>query len=337
MKDILLKKILIIQTASIGDVILVTSLLEKLHQSHPDASIDLLVKQENKSLFTNHPYLRHLFVWNKKQQKYKNLLALIFQVRAEKYDYVVNVQRFASSGLITALSGAKKTIGFSKNPMSIFFAKRYPHIIATNPNAPHELQRNHALIVAITDPNYAPTRLYPSNHDDALTSQFKTKKFICIAPTSLWFTKQFPEKRWVELIKQIPIEFQVYLLGAKNDEAVSKRIIHNVNQSNVMSLCGKLSLLESASLLRDAQINYVNDSAPLHLACAVNAPVVAIFCSTVPEFGFAPLTENSTIVQTDLKLSCRPCGLHGHRICPEKHFDCANSIEMKKLLGFLEK
>ncbi len=331
-----MKKILIIQTASIGDVILVTSLLEKLHQSHPDASIDLLVKQDNKSLFANHPFLRHLFVWNKKEQKYKNLMALIFQVRAQKYDYVFNVQRFASSGLITALSGAKMTIGFSKNPMSIFFSKRFPHVISTDANAPYELMRNHQLIAAITDQEYAPTRLYPSTHDDALTSQFKTKKYICIAPTSLWFTKQFPENRWAELIKGIPVDYQVYLLGAKNDEAVCKRIIHNVNQSNVMSLCGKLSLLESASLLRDAQINYVNDSAPLHLACAVNAPVVAIFCSTVPEFGFAPLTENSTIVQTDLKLLCRPCGLHGHRICPEKHFDCANSIDMKRLLAMID-
>lgn len=332
-----MKKILVIQTASIGDVILVTSLLEKLHLSYPVASIDLLVKQGNQSLFVNHPYLRHLFVWEKKQHKYKNLLALVSQIRAQKYDYVINVQRFASSGFITALSGAKQTVGFSKNPFSIFFSKRFSHTITTEPNAPHELQRNQLLIEELTRCEYAPTRLYPSVHDDALTSQFKTKKYICIAPTSLWFTKQFPENRWIELIKMIPTDFQIYLLGAKNDENVCKRIIQNVNQSNVMSLCGKLSLLESASLLRDAHMNYVNDSAPLHLACAVNAPVVAIFCSTVPEFGFAPLTDNSAVVQTDLKLSCRPCGLHGHKICPEKHFDCANSIEMKKLLGFLEK
>lgn len=330
-----MKNILVIQTASIGDVILVTSLLEKLHQFYPAISIDLLIKNGNQSLFTAHPFLKKLYVWDKSNEKYKNLLRIIFQIREEKYDYVVNVQRFASSGLITAFSGAKKTVGFSKNPFSIFFSKRYPHVIKNLPGSPNELHRNHQLITPITDSNYALTRLYPSTHDDAVTSQFKTKKYICIAPTSLWFTKQFPENRWVELIKAIPADYQIYLLGAKNDEQICKRIIGSVNQSNVMSLCGKLSLLESTSLLRDAQMNYVNDSAPLHLACAVKAPVVAVFCSTVPEFGFSPLTENSAVVQTEENLTCRPCGLHGHNECPEKHFNCANTISIDKLLNFL--
>ena len=89
-----MKKTLIIQTASIGDVILVTSLLEKLHQFYPDAQIDILVKDGNQQLFKEHPYLHYLFVWVKEEHKYKNLLALIKEIRVQKYDYVINVQRF---------------------------------------------------------------------------------------------------------------------------------------------------------------------------------------------------------------------------------------------------
>jgi heptosyltransferase-2 len=78
--------------------------------------------------------------------------------------------------------------------------------------------------------------------------------------------------------------------------------------------------------MKYAEMNYVNDSAPMHLASAVNAPVTAYFCSTIPEFGFGPLSENSTVVQTTEKLPCRPCGLHGKRKCPEGHFKCADVL-----------
>jgi len=73
-------------------------------------------------------------------------------------------------------------------------------------------------------------------------------------------------------------------------------------------------------------MNYVNDSGPLHLASATNAPVTAFFCSTIPAFGFGPLSANSIIVETHEKLTCRPCGLHGKTACPEGHFLCAKSI-----------
>ncbi|MGI8892031.1 MAG: glycosyltransferase family 9 protein [Bacteroidia bacterium] len=75
------------------------------------------------------------------------------------------------------------------------------------------------------------------------------------------------------------------------------------------------------------------NSAPLHIASAMNAPVMAVFCSTIPEFGFGPLSFNSTVVQTKLHLECKPCGLHGYRKCPLDHFLCAKSIEVEQLLS----
>jgi heptosyltransferase-2 len=98
-----------------------------------------------------------------------------------------------------------------------------------------------------------------------------------------------------------------------------------------MNLAGKLSLLESAALMKDARRNITNDSAPMHLASGVNAKTTAIFCSTVPDFGFGPLSDDSVIIETTKKLECRPCGLHGLKACPEKHFDCAYSITNSQL------
>jgi heptosyltransferase-2 len=80
-------------------------------------------------------------------------------------------------------------------------------------------------------------------------------------------------------------------------------------------------------------MNYTNDSAPLHLASAINAPTRAIFCSTIKDFGFTPLSTDSAVIETDLELDCRPCGLHGHEACPKGHFKCALSIDVEKMVG----
>jgi len=80
-------------------------------------------------------------------------------------------------------------------------------------------------------------------------------------------------------------------------------------------------------------MNYVNDSAPLHIASAMKAPVTAIFCSTVPAFGFGPLNANGRVVETTENLDCRPCGLHGYKACPKGHFKCAMNIDPSALLS----
>ena len=125
----------------------------------------------------------------------------------------------------------------------------------------------------------------------------------------------------------------MFLLGAFNDRPLCETIVTGTSNKNLVNLAGELSLLESAALMKDADMNYVNDSAPMHLASGMNAPVTAIYCSTVPAFGFGPLSDKSFIIETIEKLDCRPCGLHGHRSCPEGHFNCALTIQKEQLLA----
>ena len=325
-----MNKILIIQTASIGDVILATPVLEKLHEVFPEANIDFLLKKGNEGLFDGHPFLNQILFWDKKEKKYKNFLTLLAIIQENKYDLVVNIQRFFSSGFLTVFSGAKKTVGFNKNPWSLFFSKSVEHKIK-NSNV-HEIERNLELISHIADNKKTTVKLYPTVHDFAKMSQFKTKQYITISPASLWFTKQFPKEKWVDFLKQIDREIVIYMLGSKNDIPLCEEIIHEANYSNSMNLAGKLNFLESAALMKDAYMNYTNDSAPLHLASSVNAKVTAIFCSTVQRFGFGPLSDNSAVVEVQERLSCRPCGLHGFKKCPKKHFKCALNIDTNDLL-----
>lgn len=326
-----MKKILVIQTASAGDVILVTPVLEKLHDSYPGAALDILVKKGNEKLFTAHPFLRQVWVWDKSTHKLKNWWELLQAIRREKFDMVINVQRYFSTGLLTALSGARITTGFRSNPLSFLFTHRVRHRF----DGTHEVDRNLSLIVFIGKlVKYLP-RLYPSVADFARVSQYKTRAFITISPASLWYTKQFPEEKWIEFIRSLPTGLSIILLGSTADAALCERIRLASQNPEVLNLAGKLNFLESAALMKDAGMNYVNDSAPMHLASAMNAPVAAIFCSTVPSFGFGPLSERSFVIEITEKLSCRPCGIHGNKFCPKGHFKCAKSIEIKQLIQCL--
>jgi lipopolysaccharide heptosyltransferase II len=324
-----LKRFLIIQTAFIGDVILATSLIEKLKKFFPDAQIDFLLRKGNENLLENHPHLNAVLTWNKKDHKFSHLLKIISKVRKNNYDVVINLQRFASTGLITFLSGAKTKIGFDKNPFSFSFTEKVKHTIG---DGKHEVNRNLELIKNLTDDSFMMPKLYPSENDIKTVAHYKNKNYVCIAPTSVWFTKQLPQQKWLELIEKINPDYTICLLGSAADFKFCEELISKSNRKNSFNLAGKISLLQTAALMKDAKMNYVNDSAPMHIASAMNAPVTAFYCSTIPAFGFGPLSEQSTIVETHLKLECRPCGLHGFNKCPLGHFNCAHSIEITESL-----
>ncbi len=328
-----MKKFLIIQTAFIGDVVLATSLVEKLHQYFPSSNIDFLVRKGNETLLLNNPYINKVLIWDKKEHKQRNLFNLLKQIRKEKYDKVINVQRFAATGFLTAFSNAVETIGFDKNPFSFLFKKKIHHSIN---NSKHEIERNLELIKEFTDDKIAMPKLYPSQNDFDKVAAYKTKPYITISPASVWFTKQYPALKWIGFINKLPKGLAIYLCGGASDQVICESILNSANDMSVQNLCGKLSFLQSAALMKDAVINYVNDSAPMHFASAMNAPVAAVFCSTIPAFGFGPLSEKKYIIETQKPLDCRPCGLHGYKACPKGHFKCAYEIEDDQLLDALQ-
>ena len=318
-----MKRILVIQTAFLGDVILATPVFSELKRLFPEAKIDALVKAGNESLLKSHQAINEVFTFSKKDGKWKSLIALIRSIRKRKYDVVINLHRFGSSGLITTLSGANETRGFAKNPFSIFFTNRFPHEIG---NGTHEVERNLSLINDLGAAKRVRPSLFPSPEDFAAVKSYQEDDYAVIAPASVWFTKQLPKEQWVKLIHQL--NTKVYLIGGPADEGLCNEIMGELPEKDTVNLAGKLTLMQSAALISSAQRTYVNDSGPLHIASAMNAPVTAFFCSTVPEFGFGPLSDDAKIIQIEEKLECRPCGLHGHAACPKGHFKCGSEISV---------
>ena len=316
------KNILVIQTAFIGDAILASSVLEKLHVFFPQAKLSILVRKGNESLYQEHPFLTQTLVWNKQEGKYKSLFRLLKTIRNQKFDTVINLHRFASSGFLTAFSKAQYTSGYDKNPFSFLFDNKSKHKIG---DGRHEVDRYNDLIESITDKTVAKPKLYPTFKHFTKIESLVTQPFVCMAPSSVWFTKQLPKDKWIELCNSIPKEITIYLLGGSGDAVLCGDIQQKSKREKIKILAGTLSLLESCELMKHAKMNYVNDSGPLHLASSVNAPTTAFFCSTVPAYGFYPLSLNSTVIEVS-DLYCKPCGLHGFKQCPKNNFRCGNEI-----------
>jgi heptosyltransferase-2 len=340
------KKILIIQTAYIGDVILATSLIAEVKRHFPDSVIDFALRKGNESIIAPLPQVRKTYIWDKNNGKYKSLFSIIKVARSEQYDVAINIQRFFNAGLLTALSGAKLKIGFNQNPLSFFFNKKVEHKIPyllEDGTHLHEVQRNYLLLEPIIEgfkmkkPNeLSLTMDFTKADEEKIAGIIKEHpNYIVMAPSSVWFTKQMPKEKWIELIKAFQEKHSIFLIGAPADKQfLSSLYIEKEHDSfSTINLAGVLSLRESAVLMKKAKRVFVNDSAPLHLASAVNAKTTSVFCSTHPNFGYTGLASDHKLIQAKKDLPCKPCGLHGKKECPLSHFDCGFDIQIQELIS----
>ncbi len=326
------KPILVIQTAFIGDTILASAFAKSVHERFPDAPIHFLLRKGNEAVNQGLPFVHKTWVWDKGQGKARALWGIIRELRKYEFRAVFNLHRHFNSGLVTMLVKADAKVGFKQNPLSFAYTHKVDHQIPhmVEGMAWHEVQRNHQLLHAydatvLLEEN--PKKLRPvlpilAKHREK-TAPFKTAPFVVVAPASVWFTKQWPEGRFTELVAKLSATHKVLLVGGPGDKDLCDRV---KGASPAVNLCGQLNLLESAALMEGAARVFVNDSGPLHLASAVNAPTTAVFCSTVPAFGYGPLATDAVVLESPEKLECRPCGLHGHKACPLGHYKCAWNV-----------
>ncbi|MCZ2357010.1 MAG: glycosyltransferase family 9 protein [Bacteroidia bacterium] len=322
-------RFLIIQTAFIGDVILITASIQRLKQAYPNAQIEVVVRKGNESLLQADTNITRLWIWDKKKRKLFNLIRLGFQLFRERYTGVIVVQRFFSAGWLGLMARTDKRVCFSANPLSIFYTNTYPHELT----GIHEVERNNSLLTSFLPSGFTegfarPYLVAASQESEKMKPYTDQTPYYVIAPASVWFTKQTPLVIWKNILAKLPADSTVYLIGAPNDAEFCLELAQA--HPNGISLAGKISLIESYLLLKGARQVFVNDSAPLHLASAANVPTVSLFCSTIPKFGFGPLAENSQIIEVK-NLDCRPCGLHGHSKCPLKHFRCGYELPIQEI------
>lgn len=325
---------LVVQTSFLGDMVLTTPLLTHLAEVS-GRGVDVVCTPSAAPLLANHPAVGDVIVYDKRgvHRGLAGFARVVRQLRARGYAGAAIAQQSVRSGALAAMAGIEHRVGFAAAPGRAFYTAR----VAPYENV-HHADRLFSLGTMLTGRADAPRprpSLTPGDRErtsvDAIlqgAGWAADEPFVALAPGSVWGTKRWPG--YAELARLLAPS-RIVTVGASADGAIAREIAAAA-PGRVIDATGRLSLLASAELIGRARLLVTNDSAPLHLASAMNTPTVAIFGPTVPEFGFGPLAERSTTIGHE-SLACRPCSRHGPQRCPLGHWRCMREITPDAVAG----
>jgi heptosyltransferase-2 len=339
--------ILIVQTAFIGDVFLMVPMLKELKKIFPEDSLVVVVR-EGLSEFLTKLRLADEVIELKKgsRESYLNAQDVL---KARKFRYILSPHSSIRTALFTLPLRATKKISYAHWWNSYFFDIR----IKKNKFWPEPMRQLQLLeplwekkllehFHLSTEIDYqsmsaslpdvllmSPSNEYwdlnlPVRQELLKKYQLETKKFIVFFPGSVWKTKQWTTEGFAQLASQLEsCHYEIVLMGSNSEKEICNQIAKSLKRK--INLAGQHSLWESLLLLSAAQLIVCNDSGSMHMAALAKVPTVAVFGPTVLSQGFRPWQNYATVVQNE-KLSCRPCGKHGHKVCPLGHHECMTSI-----------
>ncbi|MBK8944204.1 MAG: glycosyltransferase family 9 protein [Ignavibacteriae bacterium] len=320
-----INKILIIRLSSLGDILLTSPLIRSLNNQFPNLKIDFLLREEYKDAVIFNPNLNSVISLNRKDNsltvisrefltaKSKNK---VVNLSSQNYDLVIDLQNnLRSRKLSKGIS--KEILRFKKPSIEKFLLVKFKWNLFKE-IIPIPVR------YANTIPNF--------NLDEkgleifiGKSEQIKIdENIIGFCPGSRHKTKMWKEEYFVELGNMFSnFEKTILLFGGKDDKEICEKISNKI--PNSVNLSNDDELLKTAEVMKKCKVVICNDSGLMHLALAVNIPVIAIFGSTVKEFGFAPYKGKSLVLENN-SLSCRPCSHIGLAECPQKHFKCMLDI-----------
>jgi heptosyltransferase-2 len=312
-----IRNILVIRLSSIGDIILTTPLLEKLHAVFPDARIDYLTKTPFVSLIASNPVLSGVFTPEK--------------MPAASYDLAVDLQNnWRSAHLMRSLK-AGRVVRYRKQNWKKWMLVRFKLNFYGTCRSVADRYLD-ALDDLLPDRMVSGCALYPSDTEKTFASGILDGKSMTLAVSfgARHFTKRYPPEKFASVLaiiaEKLPVHF--FLLGGKEDEAEARRIMELLPEHlrrNASSLAGKCSLMETAAVLQQIDAVLCNDTGLMHMASAFGRTLFVIFGSSAKEFGFLPFHAPYKLFEVD-GLKCRPCSHIGRDACPEGHFRCMNGI-----------
>lgn len=335
-------KILVVQTAFIGDAVLTLPLLRKMRALFPDSRLAVLTRPETVDLFKNSDAVDEVIVDDKRGLSRGPLGAwrMAQDLKRMAFDLAVVPHRSLRSAFIARAAEIPIRVGFHSSVGAFLFTQTVPFSWLM-----HDVERNMSLLAPFTDrveasPNGS---RFLKRSDPSVVERVRQEleragwtpdtPLIGIHSASVWATKRWLPERFAELIRRLKAEVpgaMVVLIGGPKDTANAEEVWELSGRAAV-NIAGKTSLRELIELMRYVDVFISNDSGPMHIATACRVPTLGIFGPTTRELGFFPYGPSTEVVEVDLK--CRPCGLHGHQACPERHFLCMRLIRVEDVLA----
>lgn len=330
-------RILIIHTAFIGDIVLSTPLVRKIKESYENSVITYVTTPAGASILKNNPNIDEIIEYDKRgiHKGIRGIYDLGKRLRYENFDMVITPHRYLRSSFLSWLSRAPIRKGYDIAAGSFLFTEKIHY-----DKSKHEVEKLLSFIeCSKTNNKRYEIELFPDNKSEEKISNIwkvnnlEEKKVVVTAPGSKWFTKQWPVEYFNEVIDTLSKNenIKIVAVGGKDEMNIP---LHN---ENIVDLRGKTSLPELASVLKRADVVVTNDSSPIHIASAFKKPrIIALFGPTVKEFGFFPWSRNSEVLEIK-NLSCKPCGIHGGKSCPQKHFKCMKDLKPQMVLDAIHR
>jgi heptosyltransferase-2 len=327
-----MKKILVIRCSSIGDIVLTSPVIRCMKEQIKDVELHFLVKKPLLQTVENNPHLSKIFSFKKSVQQ------IMPELREEHYDCIIDLHNSIRStsvilNLVRPFYTFKK-INFRKWIMVNGKIDILPHrhVVDRYFDVVKDLNvvnDDKGLEYFIPEADYVNSSEFPARHQ---------KGYIGFVIGGKHATKRMPDSLIISLCNKI--NKPIVLLGAKEDFEVGE-IVKNAVGDNVLNSCGKYSLNQSASIVKNAEKIITNDTGLMHIAAAFDKPIVSVWGNTIPAFGMTPYyakdsTTKSLIAQVD-DLSCRPCSKLGFEKCPKDHFKCMNLINEDPIINFINK
>lgn len=337
------RKILVVQTAFPGDVVLTTPLFKGLKKSFPESLLTVLTTPQGCELLKEIKEIDSLISYNKKGKgnEESSFIGLIRRLRKRGFDLCISPHRSFRTALIVFGSGADERIGYSDASLSAVYTRK-----AFRDEGRHEVERVLSLLeplqINVSKLDKTPYLEISSETRSRVNNIFKDAGIspgdtvIGVAPGSVWATKRWTAEGYAALIGRLEDRFKgkVLLLGSPSEREAGDRIISLTSQKP-FNLIGKTSLQELIAVIDRCCLLVGNDSAPGHIASARKVPVVSIFGPTVTSFGYSPFGKDVYIVEKELP--CRPCHHHGPVKCPEGHFRCMKDITVDDVMIGVER
>ena len=320
------------QTSFLGDVVLTTPLIAALRHRLRPRRLAVLVRPDAASLLEGHPDIDDVLVDDKRgaNRGAAGVVRMANRLRGERFDLAVSPHCSLRTAIVLAAARIPRRIGFADSRGAFLYHER----IARD-RRQHDVERNLALAGPFGGPSGTPRLHLPVQAAAAARATALLPDgggpLVGLAPGSAWATKRWTAEGFAAVLRALRAEgTRIVVLGAPAERSLAEEVVR-LGGGGATVLAGRTDLATLVAVIDRLALLVANDSAPMHVACARNIPVVAVFCATTPSLGYGPWGERARVVEVDL--ACRPCARHGGPQCPRGTGDCQRLVRPESVLA----
>jgi len=335
------RRILVVRTDKIGDVVLSTPVIKNLRRYFPNSYIAMMVSPNTKELVEGNPYLDEVIVYDKENEHKGWFASLRFSryLKKKRFDLAIILHPTNRVHLVTFFAGIPQRVGYNRK-LGFLLTDKIPHTKQLGQK--HESEYNLDLLryLGLKDLEnqiFVPIKAEAKKYVEQLLEKQGIREddfLIAVHPSATCPSKRWPPERFAELCDKLKEKYDLKILvvaGPKDIDLAQKLI--NMMKEKAINLAGKLSLGELAYLLKRCRLFISNDSGPVHISSAVGTPVISIFGRNqagLSPLRWGPLGKYDRVIHKEV--GCQVCLAHN---C-QKGFLCLKAISVEDVLKVAE-